>query len=46
MGSLVWVSFLGAFPPGWESSNSCKVDLNLRWMPMLSRMEVTPRSLE
>ena len=35
-GSLVWAAFPSAFPPGWDSSGSWKVDLGLRWIPVSS----------
>ena len=29
VGSLVWAAFPGAFPLGWDSSSSWRVDLGL-----------------
>ena len=40
--SLVWATFLGEFPSGWDFSSSCRVDLGLHWIPILFGMEVTP----
>ena len=40
--SLVWATFLGEFPSGWDFSSSCRVDLGLHWILISSGMEVTP----
>ena len=36
VGCLVWAVFLGAFPSGWDFSNSLRVDPGLRYIPMSS----------
>ena len=42
MGGRVWAAFSDAFPPSWDLSNSWRVDLSLRWIPISSETMMSP----